>query len=47
MAEDGELVQAVEAPNEGNLCCGELKFQCEPISSMYNTTAQITQFSLS
>ena len=26
MAEDGELVQAVEVPNQGNLCCGELKF---------------------
>ena len=27
--EDGELVQAVEVPNQGNLCSGELKFVFE------------------
>ena len=37
MAEDGELVQAVEGPNQGNLCCVELKFVFEPIT----TTLQI------
>ena len=43
--EDGELVQAVEVPNQGNLCWGELKFVFETTSSI--TTVQITQFSLS
>ena len=45
IAEDGELVQAVEVPNQGNLCCGELKFLFEPIT--YTNTVQMTQFSLS
>ena len=46
MAEDGELVQAVEVPNQGNLCCGELKFLFEPII-YHTTTVHITEFSLS
>ena len=37
-AEDGELVQAVEGPNQGNLFFVELKFIFEPIT----TTLQIT-----
>ena len=41
--EDGELAQAVEVPNQGNLCCGESKFVFETNT----TTVQITQFSLS
>ena len=44
--EDGELAQAVEVPNQGNLCCGESKFVFE--TTRWNTTTvQITQFSLS
>ena len=35
--EDGELVQAVEVPNQGNLCRGELKFLFEPIKYYYCT----------
>ena len=31
IAEDVELVQAVEGPNQGNLCYVELKFVFEPI----------------
>ena len=41
--EDGELAQAVEVPNQGNLCCGESIFVFETNT----TTVQITQFSLS
>ena len=43
ISDDEELVQAVEVPNQGNLCCGELKFVFETNT----TTVQITQFSLS
>ena len=45
ISEDEEVVQAVEVPNQGNLCCGELKFVFKTTS--YTTTVQITQFSLS
>ena len=38
MAEDGELVQAVEVPNQGNLCCGELKFVFETMIEYYYCT---------
>ena len=43
-AEDGELVQAVEGPNQGNLCCVELKFIFEPMIEYYHSTDNLIFF---